>query len=276
MADPARVSISMPVYNARAYLAEALDSLIAQSYPHWELIAVDDGSSDGSWDMLCAYAARERRIRPFRQDRNLGIVAARNRTLEHVSADAKYIAILDSDDVALPDRLARQLAFLERHEDHAMVGGHTLIIDERSRERGLRRYPLRYAEICRVITRYNPFAQSAVMLRRGVLDRVGRYDPAFPRCQDYDLWLRIAAEHPVANLDEPVIRYRISDQQGKRTHLRQTLRLSLRLQRRWLLHRRFLRPENAAYVALEHLVPLLPERVILELFKRLTYTTTPG
>lgn len=275
MADPARVSICMPVYNARAYLGEALDSLIAQSYPHWELIAVDDASSDGSWDMLCAYAARDPRVRPYRQDRNQGIVAARNRALAHVGADAKYVAILDSDDVALPDRLARQLEFLERHPDHALVGGDTLIIDERSRERGLRRYPRHYAEICRVITRGNPFAHSAVTLRRDVLDRVGGYDPAFPRCQDYDLWLRIAAEHPVANLGVPVIRYRISDQQGKRTHLRQTLQLTLRLQRRWLLHRRFLRPENAAYVALEHLLPLLPERLILALFKRLTYASNP-
>jgi glycosyltransferase involved in cell wall biosynthesis len=271
MAPSPLVCVTMPVYNARAFLAEAMDSVLAQTYPHWQLIAVDDASTDGSWDMLCAYAARDARIRPYRQSGHAGIVAARNRALREAGTDCSYIAILDSDDVALPERLAEQVEFLEAHPNHALVGGQTEIIDEHSRVRGRRRYPLQYAQICRAITRYNPFAQSAVMLRRSVLDRVGVYDPAYPRCQDYDLWLRIAAQHPVANLDRPVIRYRISAQQGKRTHLRQSLQLTLRLQRRWLLHPRFLRPENAAFVALEHVLPLLPDRMILALFERVAY-----
>jgi glycosyltransferase involved in cell wall biosynthesis len=269
-AEP-RVTVMMPVHNAQAYLREALDSVLAQSYPHWELVAVDDGSSDDSWTLLREYAARDPRLRVFRQPEQRGIVATRNRALENVDPASHYLAILDADDVALPDRLAAQVAFLEAHPEHALVGGHTLIIDERSQALGMRRYPLEYAEICRVITRYNPIAQSAVMLRRSHQLQVGGYDPSYPRCQDYDLWLRIAARYPVANLDRPVIRYRISQAQGKRTHLRQTLELTLRLQRRWLLHPRYFRPYNAAYVALEHLLPLLPDAAILALFKRVRY-----
>ncbi len=264
----------MPVRNARPYLREALDSVLAQTMPHWELVAIDDGSTDGSWDDLNEYAARDPRIRVFRQPQHAGIVAARNRALAEASRDTPLIAILDADDVALPDRLHNQLAFLDQHPDHALVGGQTLIIDEASRGLGLRKYPTDYAAICSVIARYNPIAQSAVMLRRSVFFEVGGYDPAYPRCQDYDLWLRIAARHPVANLDLPVIRYRISQAQGKRTHLRQTLALTLRLQRRWLLHPRFFSPYNAAYVALEHALPALPDAVILALFKRIRYATT--
>ena len=274
MPSPPRVTIAMPVHNARAHLREALDSVIGQSYPHWELVVVDDGSTDGSAEILSEYVAREPRLRVFRQPEQRGIVAARNRALAEASEGSTYLAILDADDVALPDRIEAQVAFMEAHPDHALVGGHTLIIDENSQPRGLRSYPLQYAAICDVIGRYNPFAQSAVLLRRSLLAQVGSYDPAFPRCQDYDLWLRIASRFPVANLDRPLIRYRISAAQGKRTHLRQTLSLTLQLQRRWLFHPRFFRVHNALYVALEHALPLLPDAAILALFERVRYAAT--
>jgi glycosyltransferase involved in cell wall biosynthesis len=270
------VSVLMPVYNPGGFLREAIDSVLAQSYPAFELIAIDDGSSDGSYELLQAYAARDARVRVFRQPRNLGIVAARNRAFREARADARYFAILDSDDVALPDRLERQVAFLEAHPDHALVGGHTWVIDEHSKPVGIRRYPTDYAQICSVITRYNPIAQPAVMLRRSVVDALGGYDEAFPRCQDYELWLRVAARHPIANLDVPVIRYRVSQTQGKRTHLRQTLALTLALQRRWLFHPRFRRAANVAYVGLEHALLWVPEAWVLRLFKRLTYRRVNG
>jgi glycosyltransferase involved in cell wall biosynthesis len=272
MSSPPRVTIAMPVHNASAYLREAIDSDLSQTYPHWELVCVDDASRDDSLQILQDYAARDPRVHPFSQPRHAGIVAARNRAIDEADPASTYLAILDADDVALPDRLDAQVEFLESHSDHALVGGHTLIIDEQSRELGIRRYPSAYTEICEVITRFNPFAQSAVMLRRSMLREVGHYDPAYPRCQDYDLWLRTASRFPVANLDQPVIRYRISAAQGKVTHLRQTLQLTLRLQRRWLWHPRFFRFHNAAYVALEHVLPVLPDAAILALFKRVRYS----
>ena len=276
MAPAPRVTIAMPVRNAEAYLREALDSLLAQTFEAWELVAIDDGSTDASSAVLHELAAGDPRVRVFRQPEHRGIVAARNRAIAEANPASEFLAILDADDVALSDRLAAQVEFLDAHPDHALVGGQTLIIDEHSRSLGLRHYPTDYESICEVITRYNPIAQSAVMLRRSVLAQVGGYDPAFPRCQDYDLWLRIAAEHRIANLARPVIRYRISPAQGKRTHLRETLRLTLRLQRRWLLHPRFFRPFNVGYVALEHVLPLLPDAAILALFKRIRYGEGPG
>jgi glycosyltransferase involved in cell wall biosynthesis len=264
------VSVLMPVYNAGRFLREAVDSVLAQTYPAFELIAIDDASTDGSYAVLQDYAARDSRVRVFRQPQNLGIVAARNRAFAEARPDATYYAILDSDDVALPERLQKQVAFLEAHADHALVGGHTEIIDERSQPVGIRHYPTDYAAICRTITRYNPIAQPAVMLRRSMLEPAP-YHAGFPRCQDYELWLRLASEHPVANLDCPVLRYRVSPTQGKRTHLRQTLALTLKLQRRWLLHPRFRSAFNLAYVAAEHGLLLLPEPWVLALFKRVTY-----
>ncbi|MEY4582062.1 MAG: hypothetical protein RL701_6765 [Pseudomonadota bacterium] len=268
------VSVLIPVYNAGSYLREALDSVLSQTYPAsaFELIVIDDASNDGSAECLQEYAARDPRVRVFRQPSNLGIVAARNRAFAEASPQAQYYAILDSDDVALPDRLEHQVAFLEANPTYALVGGHTLIIDRDSSVIGIRRYPTDYASICKTITRHNPFAQPAVMLRRSVLEGSAPYSTHYPRCQDYDLWLRLASKHPVANLDRTVIRYRISETQGKRTHLRKTLLLTLQLQRKWLFHPKYWQPYNAAYVAAEHGLLLLPQRLVMSLFKRLTYT----
>ena len=265
------VSVLMPVYNAARYLHEAVESVLTQSHSALELIAIDDASSDGSFEILQAYAQRDPRVRVFRQPRNLGIVAARNRAFREASPQADLCAILDADDVCEPDRLALQVEFLRAHPDHALVSGHTLIIDEASQIIGVRRYPTDYARICEVITRYNPIAQPAVMLRRSMLPGDEPYDAAYPRCQDYALWLRLAAEHPIANLDQPVLRYRVSQTQGKRTALRETLALTLELQRKWLWHPRFRSPLNVAYVAAEHALLLLPEPLVLALFKRVTY-----
>jgi len=265
------VSVLMPVYNPGRFLREAIDSVLAQTYSAFELIVIDDASTDGSPEYLAERARTDPRVRVFRQPQNRGIVAARNRAFAEARPDTTYYAILDSDDVALPDRLEQQVAFLEAHPDHALVGGHTVIIDESSSEVGIRRYPTEYAQICQTITRHNPFAQPAVMLRRSALETSAPYDASYPRCQDYELWMRLAAKHPVANLDRAVIRYRISASQGKRTALRETLLLTLRLQRRWLFFPKYFRPYNLAYVVAEHGLLLLPERWVMALFKRVTY-----
>lgn len=266
------VSVLMPVYNAERFLREAVESVLAQTHRELELIAVDDASSDGSHALLQEYATRDARVRVFRQTHNQGIVAARNRAFREADPAAEFCAILDADDVCEPDRIAQQVAFLQAHPDHALVGGHTLIIDEHSQVIGIRRYPSDYATICKTITRYNPIAQPAVMLRRSMLPAREPYDAAFPRCQDYELWLRLAAAHPIANLDRPVLRYRVSETQGKRTQLRKTLALTIELQRKWLFHPRYRNVFNVAYVAAEHALLLLPDAAILALFKRVTYS----
>jgi glycosyltransferase involved in cell wall biosynthesis len=266
-----RVSVLMPVYNGERFLRAAIESVCAQTYADWEFVVVDDASNDTTATILAEYGQRDPRVRVFRQDGRQGTVAARNRAFREACSSSEYFALLDADDEACSERLSHQVAFLQSHPDHVMVGGHTAIIDEASRPIGVRKYPLHHADICAVITRYNPFAQPAVMLRRAVLEDVGEYDPHFSRCQDYDLWLRIASRHKVANLDEIVLRYRISPAQAKQAHLRESLSLTLELQRRWLFHPAFFRPLNVAYVVAEHALQLLPEAAVLALFKRVTY-----
>ena len=269
------VSVVMPVYNGERFLREAIESVLAQSYGHFELVIVDDGSSDGSLQIAEEYAARDPRVRPLRNERNLGIVQTRNRAFAEASRDAVYFAVLDCDDVCEPKRLEHQVLFLEHNPDHALVGGHTLVIDEQGQTIGQRRYPTAHERILAVITRYNPIAQPTVMIRRTALDEVGRYDERYPRCQDYDLWLRMAVRWKLANLDEFTLRYRISAGQGKRTALRDSLRYTIEIQRRFLFRPRFFRPFNVLYFCAEHVLLVLPEPLVLFAFKRLTYAPAP-
>jgi hypothetical protein len=97
------------------------------------------------------------------------------------------------------------------------------------------------------------------------------YDEEFPRCQDYELWCRMAANFKVANLDQFVLKYRVSSTQGKSTALRASLRYTVKIQRRWLFHREFFNPLNVVYWALEHLLLCLPQSLVLGLFKAITY-----
>jgi glycosyltransferase involved in cell wall biosynthesis len=270
------VSVVVPVYNTARYLRPAIESVLAQSYPHFELILIDDGSSDASVSIALEYAQRDARVRLLRNERNLGIVKSRNRAFAEADPASKYFAVLDSDDVCMPDRLRRQVDFMEANPDHALVGGHIRVVDERGDEVGVRRYPLTHTEILQVITRYSPVAQPTVMIRRSALAAVGVYSERFPRCHDYDLWLRMAAHFKIANLDAFTLKYRISPTQGKHVHLRDSLKFTINVQRQWLLHRPFFNPYNLAYWGAEHLLLLLPKALVLDLFKRITYRSAPA
>jgi cellulose synthase/poly-beta-1,6-N-acetylglucosamine synthase-like glycosyltransferase len=266
------VSVVMPVHNAQQFLQGAITSILGQTHARLELVIVDDGSTDASFEIARECAARDPRVRLFQNDRNLGIVATRNHAFARADATSKYFAIMDADDVSLADRLERQVAFLEAHADHALVGGNTIIIDERGVEIGRRSYPSGHDRIVGVMGRYNPIAQPTVMLRKSVLREVGQYRAEYPRCEDYDLWMRIAARFKVANLDAFTLKYRLSANQQKSTHLKDLLRYTLRIQRQWLFVDPFFRPLNVLFWLVEHALLPLPEPIVLQLFKALTYT----
>jgi hypothetical protein len=199
----------MPVYNGSTYLAEAIESILNQSFGDWELLAVDDGSADGSLDVLERYAASDSRVRVLSNEINQGVSA----TLNHGGREARgtYLAIAHADDVCLPDRLARQTAFLDGHPAVVAVGGATILVDESGREVTTTWFPTRSRSIQKTLSRHNCFAHSAVTMRRAALLEVGGY--RFDFVEDYDLWLRLSERYELANLPEPVIRYRLHPEQ---------------------------------------------------------------
>jgi glycosyltransferase involved in cell wall biosynthesis len=205
MTQPPRISVVMPVFNGETYLAEAVKSVLGQSLQALELVAVDDGSQDGSGAILERFARADRRVQLVTNARNLGMSDALNRGWR--LARGPYIARLDADDVALPDRLSRQADFLDAHPAVAAVGGATITIDRTGRQISTRRYPRSNRVIRSTLLRHNCLAHAAVTMRRSALQAVGGY--RFPCAEDYDLWLRLSERFELANLTEPVILQRL-------------------------------------------------------------------
>lgn len=200
------MSVLVPVHDGEAFVGEAIESCLRQSFPDFELVVVDDGSTDATPDIVSRYAERDRRIVVHRQE-NRGYVAALG--VAAALAKGELLARLDADDLAEPGRLARQVAFLDEHPEVAVVGGALLVVDRRGRPFYLAAYPLEPAEVSAAMSQRTPVGHPTATIRRHVFDAVGGYRADFPYAEDYDLWLRVAREHRIANLPDILGRYRV-------------------------------------------------------------------
>src|SRR6056297_3103776 len=191
-----KVSVFIPVHNREHYIRVAVNSILAQTFEDFELIMVDDGSSDGTADVLARYS--DPRLRVLRNPANLGIPASRNRGLE--AARGEYIALLDSDDHAYPERLQRQVRFLDDHPEITQVGSWCSFMDSDGNMLDkVRRQPLKPEDINAHLLFHCPVINRTVMARTAVLQETA-YDTDFPRCQDYDMHSRLViAGHSLAN-----------------------------------------------------------------------------
>jgi GT2 family glycosyltransferase len=205
MAQSPRVSVVLPVRNAEAFLAQALESVLSQTFADFEIIAVDDGSVDGTPEILSSFASRDQRLKVQRQDSG-GFANAVNAALD--LAVGEYLARMDGDDVALPDRFERQCDLLDSNPDLGAVGGTVVVIGPDGTR--LRIWPVGETDhaIRSTLRHTNPFCDPAVMIRRAALRKVGRYRAAFGAAADYDLWLRISEHFRLAAVREPVLLYR--------------------------------------------------------------------
>jgi len=202
-----RVTVLMTVFNGERHLREAIDSVLGQSFGDFELVVVDDGSTDGTTAVLGAIT--DARVRVTRNATNIGLTRSLNSGL--ALARGMLIARHDADDVSEPDRLARQVAFLDANADVALVGACYTKIDDRGASLGLRTLPTDYDRIRWALHFYCPFVHSAAVFRAAAVRAMGGYDDAFIYAQDYDLWSRLAASHRMANLPEALVRYRIGN-----------------------------------------------------------------
>ena len=194
----------MPVYNGALFVAQAIDSVLCQTLRDLELIIVDDGSDDDTPTIISSY--RDARVKLVRNGKNLGIVKSRNAGF--AAATGQYIALLDSDDVALPTRLSEQVGFLEANPCFGMVGSWIEIIDDKGTATGeIVRYTDAPEEIPIRLLFNNCFAQSAVMVRADILPAVP-YRQMAP-AEDYDLWVQLCAKAKAWNLQKVLVKYRV-------------------------------------------------------------------
>ena len=212
-----RVSVVIPNYNREAYVCVAIDSILAQSFTDYELLVIDDGSTDGSCEAVLSYD--DSRIRLIRNEGNLGIAATRNIALGF--ARGHYLAFLDSDDMARGDRLAKQTAFLDSHPDHGAVGAWIAWMDGDGHPLEKIKRLATDADTIAAERLFRPgIANSSAMVRTALLrDFPHREDMIVG--SDYEMWARFATRHKIANLPETLVRSR---QHGQRiTELRADL-----------------------------------------------------
>ena len=202
-----RVSIIMPAFNREKFIAESIESALAQSYEDFELIVIDDGSKDQTVEVAKKYLS-DPRVHLIQNEKNMGIATTRNRAIR--VARGEYIAMLDSDDIWIDkDKLRKQVDFLDSHSDHAMVGSAITHIDVSGKKLKTVTFPTADAEIRNSILRRNPFAQSTLLCRTEAFLQTGSYSTRFMICDDFDLWLRIGKRWKFANSTDAMTGYRI-------------------------------------------------------------------
>ena len=199
----------MSVYNGEKYLAESIESILAQTYKDFECIIVNNASTDGSLSIMQEYAKKDPRIRLASEEKK-GLVYALNTGL-HL-AQGTYIARMDADDSAYADRFEKQLKFME-DQNIALCGSWANIIDEHGTITGSIDDLPRAQRIRMFALLHNPFIHPSVMVRKDILQKVGGYKPFFKHIEDYELWTRIVFKYKTDNIQEPLLRYRVHGSQ---------------------------------------------------------------
>lgn len=193
----------MPVYNAERYLAEAIDSIIGQSFTNWELVVINDGSTDNSEKIIQSF--NDPRIKYYKNEQNIQLIETLNRGIALCSG--KYIARMDADDIAHPHRLKKQVEAMEADSRLTLCGTNAVVIDENGNETGKIVNPGNnsFLQISLLFT--NPFIHPSMMIRR---DRLGddRFNAEALHVEDFELWTRLANRGRLANINRPLLKYR--------------------------------------------------------------------
>ena len=202
---PPLLSVILPVYNGGKYLHEAISSILMQTYSNFEVIVINDGSLDDSGSTVHSF--NDSRIRYIEQT-NQGLAATLNRGID--LAHGVYVARQDQDDISLPDRLAKQVAYMQAHPECGLLGTWAQIMEIEKLSDRFHRHPTDPGELRYHLLFNNPFVHSSVMLRKSVLDQIGGYstDPERQPPEDYELWSRISRVAEVSNIPESLLIYR--------------------------------------------------------------------
>lgn len=204
-----KISVLMPVYNAENYLLQAVESICSQSYKDFEFIIIDDGSSDGSLEILRKFSENDNRIKLHSRP-NKGLISTLNEGLSYCKGE--YIARMDADDISLPNRLGAQVEYMQNHPDCVAVGSGVLLIDPEGEV--LCSYPLllTHQEIDNAnlsLIGGSAIVHPSVMFRSSIIVGIGGYRGKYLHAEDIDLFLRLAEVGEIANINNNLLKYRM-------------------------------------------------------------------
>lgn len=240
--DPPLVSVILPVYKGEKTVRQAVNSILEQSLQSIELIAIDDGSPDNSWEIIKSIT--DNRIRCVKQE-NVGLAGTLNRGIS--LAKGKYIARLDQDDLSLPERLEKQFRHLENNQNTALVGTWSQIYEEDVPSKRFHKFPITNECLKFALLFDNPFVHSSVMFRTDAIRAMGGYceDPSRQPPEDFELWSRVSRNYKIENIPEVLTVYKEYPQSMSRKYDSQILK-------------------NVAFISAENLHKLLSDRYSFE------------
>lgn len=201
MLNNPKISVIMSVYNGEKYLREAIESILNQTFTDFEFLIVNDGSTDGSSEIIQSY--QDERARLINNEQNIGLTKSLNKAIRQ--ARGEYIARQDADDISLPNRFEEQIKYFDRHPEVALLGTSVYKIDKQGKVVGRIIVP---AKPSGNLLKGNQFSHGSTMFKREVVDRLGGYNELFRYCQDYELWGRIAKHYTVRNLPQALYKLR--------------------------------------------------------------------
>ena len=216
----------MPVFNSEQFVAEAIKSVLNQSFKDFEFLILDDCSADKSFKIINDFEKKDPRIKVYKNEKNLGIVESRNKLIN--LSKGKYIAWLDSDDVALKNRFEVQIKFLEEHPEIGMVGAYPIIIDEISKKTGKWWFETDPQKLKIELFFHSPFLSSSVMIRKSCLPQ-NFYDSKFPVAEDFDLYSKISEHCEIANIAKFLVKYRINSKGLSKSNAEKMEQLSVQV-----------------------------------------------
>ncbi len=211
---PPPVTVLMSVYNGIEYLDEAIESIVNQTFSEFEFLIIDDASTDGSRETLKNWEDQDQRIRLLFHEENRGLGYALHEGVKVARGD--WIVRMDDDDVALSERIEKQLSYVSSHPEVDILGTWTIDVDEEGEPIRKRTYPTTHKEIARLIWT-NPIVHPTAMLRKEAIREIGSYDPSVEKRQDYELWFRCLERGlRFANLPEVLLKYRFTGEYYER------------------------------------------------------------
>ena len=213
----------MSVYNGEMYLREAIDSILNQTFTDFEFLIVNDGSTDGTAEILQSYD--DPRIKIVNNEQNIGLTKSLNKGLG--MAKGEYIARMDADDVSMPERLEKEVTSLDQNRNVGLVGTHYLMINENGKELHTIKGWTESGKLTEKLLEGNPFGHGSVMFSAECIEKVGLYREEFKFAQDYDFWLRISDVCDVANISELLYKWRFNSKSISVTRKNQQDKYSL-------------------------------------------------
>lgn len=261
-----KISVIMPNYNCAKFLPAAIESVLDQTFSDFEFIIIDDGSSDGSWDIIQSYANRDTRIIALKNDENLRICKTLNKWISH--SNWEYIARMDSDDISMPNRFLKQIQYLEENQHIWVCWSNCKFIDQKWDIWVEKKYPI--DNIKHYIRYRNPILHPSVMIRKHLIDKVWWYDDQYVYAEDLDLRVRIWVLTEFHNIQENLILYRIYWKNSTLSKQRNMIENTLKVRRKAIKLWYKFSLKAWVYFIWTRIMKFLPAWLVLRIFNLIT------